>query len=115
MTRRQCRTSLIAGLLLLSVAAAVLGSAGGALLLEYAPPVPAGEEAVDPGGFDTSYSLWAKKQNAQEELLTEQEAPAAAYLAAPLAQLALVLILSLLLAERNLRIKPIVLLSSKEE
>lgn len=115
MSRRQCRTSLIAGILALTVAAAVVGSVGGALLLEYAQPVPAGEEAVDTGGFDTSYSLWAKKQNAQEELLTEQETPAAAYLAAPLAQLALVLILSLLLAQRNLKSKPILLLSAREE
>ncbi|MCH5351946.1 MAG: hypothetical protein J1E06_00515 [Acutalibacter sp.] len=115
MTKRQCKMSLLAGILALTVAACVLGSAGTAILTEYAYPAAATEEWTDAEEFNTAYSLWAKRSNAREELQITVSTPVLAYLAAPLLQFAAVLILSLLLSERNLKRKSIELLSTKEE
>lgn len=115
MSRRQCRTSLVAGILVLTIAAAAAGSVGGAVLMERVQPVSNREETTDTGGFDTAYSLWARAGNAGEEINSDVSAPIAAYLAAPLGQVILVLALALPLAERNLKVKPIVLLSAREE
>lgn len=114
MTKRQCRTSLLAGILALTVAACVLGSAGTAILAEYARPA-AVEELTDNEEFNTAYSLWAKKGNTQEGLQLPVTTPVLAYVAAPLLQFAAVLVLSLLLSGQNLKVKPIELLSTKEE
>ena len=113
MTKRQCRVSLLAGILMLTVAACAFGSAGAAILTESAAPAAATEEFTEE--INTAYSLWAKKTNVQEALEPSVTTPVLAYVAAPLLQVAAVLILSLLLAERNLKTKPIELLSSKEE
>lgn len=114
MTKRQCRASLVAGLLALTIAACALGSVGAAVVTGFARPAAA-EETLDTEEFNTAYSLWAKKANVQEELEAEAEPPLLAYLAAPLLQCFAVLVLSLLLAGRNLKTKPIELLSTKEE
>lgn len=114
MTKRQCRASLVAGLLALTIAACALGSCGAAVVTGFARPAAA-EETLDTEEFNTAYSLWAKKANVQEELEAEAEPPLLAYLAAPLLQCFAVLALSLLLAGRNLKTKPIELLSTKEE
>ncbi len=114
MSRRQCKISLIAGIMALTIAGAALGSIGGAAAVEYIQHTPT-QETVDTAGFDTSYSLWAKAWNAQDEILPEAPTPVGTYLAVPLAQILAVLILALLLAEQNLKTKPIALLSTKEE
>lgn len=115
MSRRQCRTSLVAGIMALTIAASVLGGAGGAALMEYAQPVPTGEETVNAEGYNITFSVWAKSLEAREEINLDVPAPIAAYLAAPLALILAVLILALLFAQQNLKTKPIVLLSTKEE
>jgi len=114
MTRRQCKTSLVAGILILTIVGAVLGSVGGAAAVEYLQHAPA-QETTDTAGYDTAYSMWAQSRNTQEAAPPEVPTPVGVYLAVPLAQILAVLILSLLFAERNLKAKPIVLLSTKEE
>ncbi len=114
MTRRQCKVSLVAGIMALTIAGAALGSIGGAAAVEYIQHTPA-QETVDTAGYDTSYSLWAKAWNIQDEILPEVSTPAGVYLAVPLAQILAVLVLALLFAQQNLKAKPIVLLSAKEE
>lgn len=114
MTRRQCKVSLVAGILVLTVVGAALGSVGGAAAVEYLQRAPA-QETTDTAGYDTSYSMWAQSEETLEDLLPEAPTPVGVYLAVPLAQIAAVLILSLFFAQRNLKTKPIVLLSTKEE
>lgn len=115
MTKRQCRTSLLAGLLVLTVAACALGSVGAAAARGFAQPAETAETTLDTEEFSTTYSLWAKAANAQAELEVQVEPPVLAYLAAPLFLCLAVLALALLLARQNLKAKPIELLSTKEE
>lgn len=133
LSKRQCRVSLLSGLLMLTLAAAVLGSASAGVLLNKADSFrqmqSVGEEIdgevvatassnMDLGGvyhFNARYSPWAMwdvKGN-QAELETVA-APRSIFIAAPLLLFLLVWLLALLLVNRNLKIEPIYLLSEKE-
>lgn len=128
MSRRQCRTSLLAGVMVLALLGTALGSGLGALLLNWKPPqAPEPEPAPtglvqeikteDYAGFDTSYSLWARSRNTEEDIAAgeTQELEALIYLAAPGTLLVLILLLAALLVNRNLKIEPILLLSGESE
>ncbi len=128
MSRRQCRTSLLAGIMVLSLLGTALGSGLGALLLNWKPPQETAPEPAPTGlvqeiktedyaGFDTSYSLWARNRNTEEDLAVEslRTVELAIYLAAPVALLALILLLAELLVSRSLKIEPILLLSGETE
>lgn len=135
MTKRQCRVSLLAGLMVLTVAATGLGSLGGVVALDrvQASAEPAASSspsssqsiigapstAIDPDEldrqytYDTRYSLWAKNRILAENAEIEAEAPGAVYFAVPLSICLLVLVLALALLARSFHIDPIYLLSSK--
>ena len=65
--------------------------------------------------FSTKFSLWASENNSVDYTGNDVTTPTALFFVIPLAMLLIVLILSLLLVNRNLKIEPIYLLSSKSE
>ena len=135
MSKRQCRVSLISGILALTVLSSAVGSAGAALLMsrvdltggtntaiiEEEPQEEAEgsaeETLAEPtetfAEFSTKFSLWASESNTVDYTGSDVTAPAALFFAIPLALFAAVLLLSLLLVNRNLKIEPIYLLSEK--
>lgn len=125
MTKRQCRVSLISGVLLLALTATLLGGIGAGTVYRYADPIreeepsysrEVSEVPAESGRtiFSTRYSPWA--QGTRQEVATETAAtPFWFSLTVPAALVILVLVLSLILIARNLKIEPIYLLSRKEE
>lgn len=117
MTRKQCRVSLLAGLMVLTVIAAALGSLCGMLTLDTVESsADQTEEIIDVDSryvYSTQYSLWAQERNLAESTEIEAEAPVEVYIVVPLLLCVLVLMLSLLLVERSFTIDPIYLLSTK--
>lgn len=113
MTKRQCRVSLVSGIVIAALTASLLGSIGGAVLMETVDFST--EEQEDFGSeYSLDYSMWAKVQS-RAELEVEVPTPWAVYAAVPLALTAAVLALSVGMVDKSLGIEPIYLLSSKEE
>lgn len=127
MSKRQCRASLLAGLLALTVLASGLGTAGAAAALELfhrqeqAAAETVSEESGDEEGllaaddYNPKYSMWAKADNANQEVDLTATTPVFVYVLIPLALVLLVLALSLLLVNHNLKIDPILLLGGKND
>lgn len=137
MTKRQCRTSLLSGLLLIVVIAAVLGSCAAGFLLEYTADyqqidnasreVSMGDgevmylptEKMDLGGiyhFSARYSPWAMwDAKGNQAKLDVIDPPVMIYVLSPVILSILTAFLALLFANRNLKIEPILLLSAKGE
>lgn len=137
MTKRQCRTSLLSGLLALTVTAAILGSCCAGLLLEKAEDyqqmdsvsreveMADGEivymptEKMDLGGvyhFSARYSPWAMwDAKGNQAKLDVIDPPAAVYALSPLLLCLLTLLLAVIFVNHSLKIDPILLLSDKEE
>ncbi len=127
MSKRQCRVSLLSGVLALTVLASGLGTLGGAAAMEVsnrqeqaaAETVSAETDAeelpLSADDYNPKYSLWAKADNANQEVDLTAAAPAYVYVLIPLALVLLVFALSLLLVNRNLKIEPMYLLGGKME
>lgn len=137
LSKRRCRVSLLSGLLLLTLFATALGSACAGVLISKTETLqqmeaiaeevegPDGEMITKPvtnwdlGGlyhFSASYSPWAMWDvKGNQAKLEEIGVPPFLYFAAPALLCLLVGALSLLLIDRNLKIEPIALLSSKME
>lgn len=146
MTKSQCRVSMLAGVLVLTVLASCLGTLGGAAAMEvfHRQEQAAAEAAsednlaeesnleeiaetddgkedaaedviLDPGEYNPKYSPWAQNANARQNVNFAARTPVFVYVLVPLALVLLVFVLSLLLVNRNLKIDPIYLLSSKSE
>ena len=129
-SKRQCRISIISGLMVLAVIGTALGSAGGALLLhreDVHPTEPetvtahtvfGDEEVASFAGFDIRYSQWAKAQASEDDIeLDESTAMVqqALLVAAPVILLVLIWMLGVVLVNRNLGIEPILLLSTRAD
>lgn len=127
---RQCRVSIISGLMALAVIGTAIGSATGALLLQWdginpkeketvtAHTVFGDEEVAAFAGFDLRYSQWAKVQASEDDLVLDDSADAvqrALLVAAPVALLALIWALGVVLVNRNLEIEPVLLLSTRAD
>lgn len=137
MTKRQCRVSLLSGMLALTVAAAALGSCCAGLLLDFAADyqqmdsvsreveMADGEivymptERMDLGGvyhFSARYSPWAmwdvKGNQARLDVI---DPPLMVYVLSPLLLCLLTALLAFVFANRSLQIEPILLLSAKGE
>jgi hypothetical protein len=127
MTKGQCR----AGLMILSLAATAIGSAGAGVLLDrvdaYSMEQAQAQSAkIEEGkvvdwnlggiyNFSAKYSPWAMWDvQGNKAKLQGIEAPAGVFVAAPLALDLLILLLGLVLIGRSLRIEPILLLNAKE-
>lgn len=133
MTSRQCRTSLLAGILALTVLASGLGTAGAAVGLELfhkqeqttaetVSEESTAEEStteekvsLSEDEYNPKYSLWAKADSTRQQLEVTAQTPAFVFMLVPLALVLLVFAFSLLLVNRNLKIEPIYLLSGKME
>ncbi len=65
--------------------------------------------------YDPAYSLWLKSKTAQEDMTKDFRAPGYLYGLVPLALMGAVGVLSVGMVNRNLKVEPIYLLSSKAE
>lgn len=138
-TRGQCRASILAGLLTLTLIASGLGSLGAEILLSRSDQLAEAQgmeqeegaelALVDSGSesgyksdwglggvynFSGQYSPWAMwdiKGNRAET--AEIAVPLAVYIGAPLVLWGLVAVLALVLVNRNLKIEPILLLGTR--
>lgn len=113
MTARQCRRSLISGLLCLTALAAALGSGLGAYLLTSGVLERQAENLTE---FDVMYSFWAI--SAPPQVILDPSAQLLStllYATVPLALLLVVALLARFLVNRNLKIEPILLLGGKEQ
>lgn len=121
MSKHQCRVSLLAGLMILTIIAAGVGSVCGGLILdkmEEFTTIQQGETADELDSqyaFDVHYSLWAADRLEAEGTVIEVDFPTAVYGAAPAGICLLVWGLSLALMARSFRIDPIYLLSTKDK
>lgn len=132
MTGRQCRVSLMAGVLILAVAAVSLGSAAGwALFSRDVPPsavtvssesedgqVTDGEEMEETVPLSRDFSLWARNTASEADLeLSEEDMllQEIVLFAVPVCMVAALIILLLFSIQQNLKIDPILLLSDKGE
>ena len=107
MTKRQCKVSLLSGLLILALLAVCVGTALGGTAVTYGD---SGEN--ESGTYLTAFSDWKDVTVKAEE---EAELPLLPLLTVPAAVWLFTLCLGLLLLNRNLRIDPIYLLSGKLE
>lgn len=122
MSKRQCRVSLLAGLMILTIIAAGVGSVCGGLALDKIEEfttiqgdAQTADELDSQYAFDVHYSLWAADRLEAEETVIEVDVPTAVYGAVPVGMCLLVLALSLTLMARSFRIDPIYLLSTKDK
>ncbi|WP_322170529.1 ABC transporter permease [Acutalibacter caecimuris] len=130
MTRSQCRVSLMAGVMVLTLAATLLGGVGAGVLLEkvdaYTQAQAIAETAAieessvvnwSLGGiynFSAKYSPWAMWDvQGNQTALNSIVPPNWIYAAAPLALSVFVLLLGLILINRSLKIEPLLLLNAK--
>lgn len=127
-SRRQCRVSILSGLMVLAVAGTAIGAAAGALLLRWDELRPqeretvtvhtvfGDEEAPSYAGFDVRYSQWAKAEASEDDIELDGSARAAQMAllaAAPVVMLALIWLLGVALVNRNMDVEPILLLSTR--
>lgn len=127
MSKRQCRVSLLAGILVLTILAAALGALGGAGAMQLAnredqiatetisEASDTEEVPLSADDYNPVFSMWAKADKFAQEVDLTATTPVYVYVVIPLALVLLVLVLSLVLIYRNLKIDPIYLLSSKSE
>ncbi len=113
LSRRQCRISIISGVMLLTTIATTAGSFGSSFLLERMPTI----EETNQTGYSTMYCSWAidSTDSGQNESNETAITTPIWYinLAVPAILLFFMFISSLLLVNRNLAIEPIMLLSTK--
>ena len=137
LSTRQCRVSLVSGILVLAIPAVALGSwaswAMGNMEFEKERPMAAetgtepevgdmsmaeSEENIETAYFSRDYSLWAESENSGADIVLGDEALSMQkmlYFIMPSSLLLCVLLLSVLLVNSNLRIEPILLLGGPEE
>lgn len=119
MTKRQCRVSLLAGLMILTVVATGVGSIGGMLSLDKVrEPQAVAETAEERDSqyiYDTSYSPWAASRDLAEKAEITVETPMYVSYVTPVCLNLLVLALALIVMANSFRIDPIYLLSTREK
>lgn len=137
LSKRQCRVSLVSGILVLAIPAVALGSwaswAMGNVGLEKERPVAAEtgveaevgdmsmagpEDDIETAYFSRDYSLWAQSESSDTDIVLDDKALSLQimlYFIIPNGMLLCVLLLSVLLVNSNLRIEPILLLGGQEE
>lgn len=116
MGKRQCRVSLLAGILVLALLASIMGMACGALLLDKAEVWAEEFNTQEHDEYRHHFSLWAIGESDKVELgEPELLPPMVLYISIPLAMFLFILVFSLILIERNFKMEPIELLSAKTE
>lgn len=113
LSRRQCRISIISGVMLITAIATTAGSVGSSFLLDRIPTT----EEVNQTGYSTMYSSWAMDSTASDQNESNETATTTPIwyinLAVPAILFFFMLISSVLLVNKNLAIEPIMLLSTK--
>lgn len=119
MTKGQCRVSLLAGLMALTVLSASAGSACGMAALGSAREPGDAAQTVEERDsqylYDTRYSTWAAGRELADNTEIKVEAPVAVYFAVPLGLSLVVLVSALLLMAVGFRTDPIYLLSTRDK
>lgn len=122
MTKRQCRLSILSGLMLIVLIAVLLGSSFATLTLSWGS-VPATEpsnqeqekllESQEYMGFSTEFSPWTQNLNSENLIVLDEGevlAQRAVFIIVPLLILLLTGALSIGIVNRNLAVEPILLL-----
>lgn len=114
MTKRQCRVSLMAGILALALLGTVLGSLAGAAVMNTVNLDGGVDQESSYSVYRTKYSDWTNKWNQVVEVQDVKPVPLLALAAGiPLVLLILIAVLSLVMVGSNLRVEPIVILGGK--
>ncbi len=113
MSRRQCRVSIISGIMVLTIAATILGSIVSAVLIKEMLTIGGANQT----GYNTMYSSWEQEEG-NSHLLEKLDADTLDTVwipnfATPVMLSAFMLISSVFLVNRNLNIEPIILLSTR--
>lgn len=113
LSRKQCRISIISGIMALTVIATVLGSIGSTVLINY---ISITKEA-DQEKYSTMYSSWTLNEDTLESEKFDTETSNTLWylniIIIPVLLCSFMLISSVILVNRNLDIEPIILLSTK--
>ncbi len=108
MSKRQCRNSLISGILVLTIVATIVGSGCGALVYSKFDNQSTIEQSTE---FDTSYSMWATNRTEKVEIdKADNLLLIMVYLAVPIFLILLVFLSATVLVNQILKIEPLLLL-----
>lgn len=125
-SRNGCRVSMLAGILVLTLPAVILGSYGSWLVLEaesnssnkIVVEAPAELNSMETAYFSREFSLWAENEHNQAGIQLDDHAvhvQKMVYVAVPLSVLLIVLILAMVMINRSIQIEPIMLLGAQNE
>ncbi len=135
MTKCQCRFSILSGLMVLSIPAVILGSwlswffmnaeigsmemIGSFASEPSEPPKDSAEpaDAVQQTSFSREYSLWAENESSVSDIELDEkdiQLQTMAYFLIPTCIILFIVILSVVMINRNLKIEPILLLGGRE-
>lgn len=115
MTKRQCRVSLMAGILTLALAGCFLGSAIGMAMVSAVDLDSGVGQEASYSVFRTKFSDWTNKWNQVTAVQEVRPVPLLAVaLGVPLILLLLIAVLSLVMVGSNLRVEPIMILGGKD-
>jgi len=115
MTKCQCRISLLAGLMILTVIATGAGNLCGVLILDKVqdPSAVLVEDTDSEYTYSTEYSKWAQNRELAQKTEINVDRPVQVFWIVPLCMSLIIFLISLFLMEHNLRVDPIYLLSTK--
>lgn len=126
-SRNGCRVSLLAGIMVLTLPAVMLGSYGSWLAMEAKSKAPDGvevktssglQDSVETAYFSRDFSLWAENEYSEADIQLDSDAHATQrtlYIAVPLGVLLIVWILSAIMVDHSMQIEPIMLLGGQNE
>ena len=115
MTKRQCRVSLMAGILILALMGCFLGTTVGVVMVSAVDLDGGVGQEASYSVFLTKFSDWTNKWNQVTAVQDAASIPLAAVaLGVPLALIVFLTVLSLVMVGFNLRVEPIVILGGKD-
>jgi hypothetical protein len=121
MTKNQCRVSILSGLMALAIPAVLLGGwiSWGMMNIEAVPVQEGGhsEDNIETVSFSREYSLWAESESSVTDIGFEEVDiyfQMLSYFLVPLCIVLTVLLLTVFIVNRNLKIEPIILLGGRE-
>ena len=113
MTKKQCTLSIVSGIVMITLTASILGSAGGAALIEKMDVTRQGSEEPF-ADYDLEYSVWTRA-NETVDVELDVSTPWPIYAAIPCGFTLTAFVLAVLMVNRSIQIEPIYLLSPKAE
>lgn len=113
MTKKQCTLSIVSGIVIITLTASILGSAGGAALIEEMDVTRQGSEEPF-ADYNLEYSVWVRA-NETVDVELDVSTPWPIYAAIPCSFTLTAFVLAVLMVNRNIQIEPIYLLSTRAE